>query len=303
MATMHPWPASNSSEPSSVQIRAGETTVPPSSERPPGSQRLSLVVAYLGTSFRGFALQPGQLTVAGALSAALQRHLRHPVELTCAGRTDAGVHAWGQVVSFDARSDVDPQALQRSVNKALHPAVVVREAEVVDATFDARRSATGRRYYYRVLNTPVADPFQAATAWHVAIPLDLRAMRLACDPLYGEHDFSSFCRRPRARPAPEATGPAPEVPLVRRVRFADWASLDGGILRFEIEASSFCHQMVRSVVGTMVQIGLGRRRAGDMSAIVAARDRATAAQPAPPHGLCLWEVSYRQPNQVGGQAV
>ena len=245
--------------------------------------RVRLVVAYLGTGYRGFALQPGQVTVAGALSAALQRHLRHPVDLTCAGRTDAGVHAWGQVVSFDARPDVDPVALARSVNKALHPAVVVREAEVVAASFDARRSATGRRYYYRVLNRPVLDPFGAATAWHVPAPLDLRAMRLACDPLYGEHDCSSFCRRPRG---------APDVSLVRRVRFADWADLGDGMLRFEIEASSFCHQMVRSVVGTMVEIGLGRRRAGDMSGIIAAGDRSAAGQPAPPHGLCLWEVTY-----------
>jgi tRNA pseudouridine38-40 synthase len=205
------------------------------------------------------------------------------VELTCAGRTDAGVHAWGQVVSFDARDDVDPLALQRSLNKALRPWVVVRQAEMTAPDFDARRWATGRRYFYRVLNTPVPDPFQAATSWHVAAPLDVRAMRLACDPLYGEHDFSSFCRRPRG---------APQASLVRRVRFADWESLGDGVLRFDIEASSFCHQMVRSVVGTMVEVGLGRRRAGEMSGIVAAADRAVAGQPAPPHGLCLWEVSY-----------
>jgi tRNA pseudouridine38-40 synthase len=245
--------------------------------------RLRLVVAYQGTDFRGFAIQPGQVTVAGVLTTALARHLRHPVELTCAGRTDAGVHAWGQVVSLDARADVDPVALQRSVNKSLHPTVVVREATVVSDDFDARRSATGRRYRYRVLNLPVADPFQAATAWHVPTPLDLRAMRLACDPLYGEHDFSSFCRKPRG---------APEIPLVRRMRFADWAALGDGVLRFEIEGSSFCHQMVRSVVGTLVDIGRGKRRAGEMSGIIAAGHRGTAGAPAPPHGLCLWEVTY-----------
>jgi tRNA pseudouridine38-40 synthase len=134
-----------------------------------------------------------------------------------------------------------------------------------------------------VLNFPLADPFQAATSWHVAAPLDVRAMRLACDPLYGEHDFASFCRRPRG---------APEASLVRSVRFADWQPLGGGVLRFDIEASSFCHQMVRAVVGTMVEVGLGRRRAGEMAGIVAAGDRAAAGQLAPPHGLCLWEVSY-----------
>jgi tRNA pseudouridine38-40 synthase len=217
---------------------------------------------------------------------ALERYLRHPVELTCAGRTDSGVHAWGQVVGFDARPDVDLEGLVRSANRQLGPAVVVRAAAVMPEGWDARRSATGRRYRYTVLNRPVADPFRAATAWHVPAPLDLRAMQLACDPLIGSHDFSSFCRRPDVAPSAEP------VSLVRKVRFADWTDRGDGILRFEIEASSFCHQMVRSAVGTMVEMGLGKRRAGEMTAVLAARTRAAAGQPAPPHGLCLWEVSY-----------
>ncbi|MGI8492189.1 MAG: tRNA pseudouridine(38-40) synthase TruA, partial [Acidimicrobiales bacterium] len=151
---------------------------------------------------------------------------------------------------------------------------------------DARRSATGRRYRYSVVNRPEADPLLAATAWHVPTALNLRSMQLACDPLHGEHDFSSFCRRPPAGSEGQAAS------LVRRVRDARWADLGDGLLRFDIEASSFCHQMVRSVVGTMVEMGAGRRRAGDMTLIIAARDRAAAASPAPAHGLCLWEVSY-----------
>jgi tRNA pseudouridine38-40 synthase len=244
--------------------------------------RLALTVAYLGTGFRGFAAQPGQKTVAGVLVGVLERSLRHTIELTCAGRTDAGVHAWGQVVTFDARADTDPVVLQRSVNKALGPAIVVRRAVVVPATFDARRSATGRRYRYTVLNQTTADPFLAATSWHVARPLDRRAMQLACDPLYGEHDFSSFCRRPSN----------PGGSLVRRVRHADWVDGGDGTIRFDIEASSFCQQMVRALVGTMVEVGLGRRRAGEMTGILRARDRAASGQLAPPHGLCLREVTY-----------
>ena len=243
--------------------------------------RVRLLVAYLGAGFRGFAAQPGQRTVAGVLAGALERHLRHTVEITCAGRTDAGVHAWGQVVSFDARADVDLQALQRSVNRALRPEVAVRAASPAGADFDARRSATYRRYRYRVLNRPTPDPFQAALSWHVEAPLDLPAMRLACDPLYGEHDFGSFCRRP-----------APGVSLVRRVRDARFVDEGDGVLRFEIEASSFCHQMVRSVVGTLVEVGKGKRRAGELTGILAARDRGAAGGLAPPHGLCLWEVGY-----------
>jgi tRNA pseudouridine38-40 synthase len=242
--------------------------------------RVRLVVAYLGTGYHGFAIQPGLPTVAGALCAALERHLRHTVELVCAGRTDAGVHAWGQVVSFDARADVDLPGLQRAVNRALRPAIVVRAADVAAPDFDARHAATGRRYRYTVLNRQVGDPFVAGTAWQVERPLDLAAMRLACDPLVGEHDFSSFCRRP------------PKGSLVRLVRDARWVPAGDDVLRFEIEASSFCHQMVRSVVGTLVDVGSGRRRAGDMAAIIRARDRSAASQPAPPHGLCLWDVSY-----------
>jgi tRNA pseudouridine38-40 synthase len=244
--------------------------------------RIRMDVAYVGTGYHGFATQPGQKTVGGALVAAIERNLRHTIELTCAGRTDAGVHAWAQVVTFEARADLDPAALQRAINKTLGPGIVVRAATRVAPEFDARRSATGRRYRYTVLNRPVADPFLSATTWHVAAPLDLRVMQLACDPLYGEHDFSSFCRRP----------PVEGASLVRRVRFADWADLGDGMLRFEIEATSFCQQMVRAVVGTMVDMGRGRRRAGEMAAILRARNRAEAGSLAPPHGLCLWDVTY-----------
>lgn len=244
-------------------------------------RRVRLLVAYLGTGFKGFAAQPGQRTVAGVLSAALERHLRHTVEITCAGRTDSGVHAWGQVVTFDARADVDLPALVRSTNRALRPEVAVRAAAPAGADFDARRSATYRRYRYQVLNRPGPDPFRAALSWHVEAPLDLSAMRLACDPLIGEHDFGSFCRRP-----------APDASLVRRVRDARWVTERAGVLRFEIVASSFCHQMVRSVVGTLVEVGRGRRKAGEMTGIIAARDRSAAGGLAPPQGLCLWEVGY-----------
>lgn len=279
---MPPWPASNSSENlSELTLFAPEAGVAvPAAVSAQPTVGVRLVVSYLGGGYHGFAAQPGQVTVAGALTAALERHLRHTVGLTCAGRTDAGVHAWGQVVSFLARHDVDLPALTRSVNRALRPSIVVRSASVAGPGFDARRSATGRRYRYTIVNRPVPDPFWAATAWHVERPLDLGAMRLGCDPLYGEHDFSSFCRRP------------PVGSMIRVVRDARWHDLGDGVLRFEIEASSFCQQMVRSLVGTLVDMGLGRRRAGEMSTIVRSGDRARAGQLAPPQGLCLWEVSY-----------
>jgi len=246
--------------------------------------RVRLVVAYDGAPFHGFALQPGQVTVAGVLKASIDRALGADVTLVGAGRTDSGVHAWGQVVTFDADGErFDALELQRSVNGTLGPAIVVRAVDVVDAGFDARRSASSRRYRYTVLNRGVPDPFLAATTWHVADDLSVRAMRLACDPIFGEHDFSSFCRLPKRDP---------QASLVRRVDEARWVDLGDGLLRFEIEASSFCHQMVRSLVGTMVEIGRGRRKAGDMAGILRARNRSRAGHLAPPRGLCLWSVTY-----------
>jgi tRNA pseudouridine38-40 synthase len=216
-----------------------------------------LLVAYVGTGFHGFARQRGVTTVAGELAAALERVVRHPVELTCAGRTDAGVHAWGQVVSLDLVANADLERVQRSVNKLLAPAVVVREVEWAAAGFNARHSALSRRYRYSISCSRWVDPFTAATTWDVGVDLDLRGMQAACDPLLGLHDFASFCHVPRDRPGP----------LVRRVLSAEWSDLGQGSLRFEIEAASFCHQMVRSIVGLLVEVGLGRRKAGEVAAV------------------------------------
>ena len=257
--------------------------------------KVRLLVAYDGSGFSGFAANAGVETVGGTLAGAIGRALGHPVVLTCAGRTDAGVHAWGQVVSFDTPVEgLDLVGLRRSVNRQCGPRIVVRDAAAVPESFDARHSARARRYHYSVLNREVPDPFLAATAWHVEAPLDVAAMRLACDPLIGEHDFSAFCRRPKAQSG------RPEPSLVRRVLDARWDDLGEGRLRFVIEATSFCHQMVRSVVGTLVEMGSGRRRAGHMRAILASADRARAGQLAPAHGLCLWTVVYDRDGRVGG---
>ena len=246
--------------------------------------RVRMVVAYDGRPFHGFAPNPGVKTVGGTLVTTLERILGHPVTISCAGRTDSGVHGWGQVVTFDAREeDLDLDRLQRSVNKICGPSVVVRAADVVPPTFDARHSALARCYRYTVLNRPVPDPFLAATAWHVEEPLDLATMRLGCDPLIGEQDFSSFCRVPKG---------VDHYTMVRRVVDARWHDLGDGVLRFDIEASSFCQQMVRAIVGLLVDVGRGRRRAGDVAAVLRAHDRSAASPLAPPHGLVLWEVRY-----------
>jgi tRNA pseudouridine38-40 synthase len=247
--------------------------------------RVRLLVAYDGTDFRGFAANPGVVTVGGTLRDAVERVIGSAVTVTAAGRTDAGVHARGQVVTFDGPDGIDLDRLRRSVNGLCAPSIVVRQAEIAPAGFDARFSAEWRRYCYTVLNTEVPDPFLARTAWHVPQPLDVAVMRLACDPIIGEHDFSSFCR------APKVGEGEPPATLVRRVIEATWRPV-GACVVFEIRARSFCHQMVRALVGFMVDTGRDRRRAGDMRAALHARDRAATADIAPPHGLCLWDVGY-----------
>jgi tRNA pseudouridine38-40 synthase len=244
-----------------------------------------LLVAYDGTGFRGFAPQPDQHTVGGVIAGAVTKVLRHDVELSIAGRTDAGVHGWGQVVSFEAPPGLDPDRLRASLNGMLGPEVVVRAAELVRAGFDARRSASWRHYRYTIVNRPEPDPFLARYAWWIPQPLDLRALRLAADPFVGEHDFASFCRR-------RSTGVSTTV---RRVFDSSWLDLGDGLLRYEVRASAFCWQMVRSIVGTLAEVGLGKRRPGEMLAILRSGDRAVAGPVAPAAGLCLWEVGYDPP--------
>jgi tRNA pseudouridine38-40 synthase len=250
--------------------------------------RVRLTVAYDGSPFHGVAENEGVATVGGALRKSLERILGHPVVLAVAGRTDRGVHAWGQIVTFDAdpaRLDLD--ALPRALNSLCRPSIVVRGAEVVAPDFHARFSATARVYRYHIYNEPFPNPFVHTASWHVPQPLDLAAMRNASIPFVGTHDFASFCKREKPEQA-DATEPS----LVREVRRAEWSRAADGMLVFEIEASSFCRQMVRSIVGTLVDVGLGKHRAGDVPARLRARDRSAAGQVAPPEGLVLWEVRY-----------
>ncbi len=208
--------------------------------------------------------------------------LRAGVELTCAGRTDAGVHAWGQVVSVPVAADVDPDRVRRAVNGQLAPEVVVRDRRARGRRL-RRRDVTPvpRAYRYTVVNRDAPDPFLARYAWWIPEPLDLTRLRLATDPFLGEHDFASFCRR-----GPQGTT------TVRRVLDAGWTVRRDGILDLDIRATAFCWQMVRSIVGTIVDVGAGRIRPGDVLRILRSHDRNAAGRVAPPHGLSLRSVEY-----------
>jgi tRNA pseudouridine38-40 synthase len=240
-----------------------------------------LDLAYDGTGFRGWARQSsGVRTVQGVLEEALARVVGQPVSLSVAGRTDAGVHAEGQVASFPGPPDLDLARLQRSLNSMLGPEVVVNRVRPAASGFDARHSATGREYLYRLDTAPIPDPFTARFVWHRPGRLDTRSMRGAAGHLLGEHDFASFCRAPRDGSS-----------TVRRVRRVA-VSVRGERVDLRVSANAFCHQMVRSVVGTLVAVGDGRMAAEAMPDVLRARSRSAARPPAPPHGLCLIRVQY-----------
>lgn len=238
---------------------------------------VKLVLAYDGSGFRGFARQPRVRTVQGLLEETLERVLGEVPKLSVAGRTDAGVHALGQVVSFEA--GLDPARIQRSVNRLLAPEVVVGEAALAPEGFDARHSATAREYAYRIRIAEWPDPFTARFEWHRPGALALGQMRQAARLLVGEHDFSSFCRPPA------------EGGTIRHLRLLSVSRAEDTLL-IRAVADSFLHQMVRSLVGTLVEVGRGRLDPGAMPAILAARDRSAAGPVAPPDGLTLLRVRY-----------
>lgn len=252
----------------------------------PAIRRVRLHLAYHGGPFRGFARNVGVETVEGTLSAAVARIVGHEPTISAAGRTDAGVHARMQVVSLDVPAGSDLGAFVRSLNSLCAPHIVVNSASWEADDFDARSSATSRMYRYTVLNTGPADPMLTDRAWHVWEPLSLPLMNLSCDAVIGEQDFSAFCRAP----APVPGRPAPS--LRRYVMDAGWSDKGDGTLIFEIRANAFCHQMVRSLVGFLVDVGTRRRPPSDMRRVLLTRDRAHGSRVAPPQGLTLWDVSY-----------
>ncbi|MGI8407083.1 MAG: tRNA pseudouridine(38-40) synthase TruA [Actinomycetota bacterium] len=238
-------------------------------------------LAYDGEPYRGFARQPEKRTVQGDLEVALSRCLNRTVEAFGAGRTDAGVHALGQVVSVPgAPDDVDPERLKASLNSMLGPAMVVSSVQLAPHDWHARFDARSRTYIYAILNRPLPDPFLARTSWHVPARLDLVQMNESAGHLLGERDFSSFGRL--SDPAVSAVRTLFELKIWRA----------GALVLVKARASAFLQQMVRSLVGTLALAGQGRRSPDDVLAMLAARDRSSTGPVAPPEGLCLVAVEY-----------
>jgi tRNA pseudouridine38-40 synthase len=243
---------------------------------------IRLTLAYDGTGFRGWARQPdpSTRTVEGVLAAHLERVLREVVKLSVAGRTDAGVHARGQVASFSTDSSVRPERLQKALNGALAPELVVIDAAYASEGFDARFSAKAREYVYRIHETALPDPFTARFVWHRPGSLRLGPMREAARLLVGEHDFASFCRHPG--------GDRSTVRDLRRLT----VGRKGDVLSIRAVGNAFLHHMVRSLVGTLVAVGDGKLEAGAIMEILDARDRDAAGRPAPARGLTLERVHF-----------
>ena len=244
--------------------------------------QLRLTIEYDGTAYQGWQVQPNAPTIQETLERALATALREPMRVRGAGRTDAGVHACGQVAAVRVtRVPPDLPRLLKSLNALTPNDIAVRDVAVVDDAFDPRRDAHSRVYEYRILNAPAPSPFWWRYAWHVPDALDARAMDDAAKRLEGEHDFEAF----------RGADPVPVRSTVRRV-LESAVQVDAPFVVFRIEATAFLKHMVRNVVGTLVEIGRGARPVDALAELLAARDRTRAGATAPAHGLLLVRVRY-----------
>lgn len=238
------------------------------------------LVEYDGTAYHGFQILSEKLSVQGALEQVLQRLTGQPTRIRYAGRTDAGVHAQGQVIAADVMWRHSLDDLERAWNALLPADIAVREvARVIDPGFHPRFSARSRVYRYAVWTAPWRSPLQQRYSHHEPRPLDVERMNQAAALLVGSHDFASFGQ------------PTQGDCTVRQVMRAVWQPADW-MLHFEIEANAFLRRMVRTVVGTLLEVGKGQRSVENVGLVLAAHDRALAAPPAPACGLCLVEVKY-----------
>ncbi|HTY76350.1 MAG TPA: tRNA pseudouridine(38-40) synthase TruA [Candidatus Bathyarchaeia archaeon] len=242
-----------------------------------------MTLAYDGTDFAGWQVQPDRPTVQGLVREACRRILGEPVKVTGASRTDAGVHALRQVASLATASALEVGQLARGLNALLPAAVRVLDAREAPPGFDARRSALGKRYLYVMDRGRVAHPILRRFAWHPRFPLDVAAMRSALGAVRGKHDFQAFCAAPGRGRTPTCT--------VRSARLI----ARGEQLAVLLSADSFLHHMVRNIVGSLVEVGRGAQPPSWMSALLAGRDRTRSGPTAPPQGLFLVRVLYADP--------
>lgn len=245
--------------------------------------RYKCIIAYDGTAFAGYQVQPEKRTIQSELESALGKmHKGQKVKVIASGRTDAGVHAKGQVIHFDSSLEFPVENWQKALNALLPSDIVVLDVKQVSNSFHARFNPIGKEYRYVITRSPLRDPFKRNYAYYYPYLLDFEAMREAISCLVGTHDFTSFC--------------ATNTNVVDKVRTIYTIELneDGDLLTFRFVGTGFLYNMVRILVGTLLEVGSGKRKACDMLEIVAKQDRQFAGKTAPGHGLYLWEVFYSE---------
>lgn len=275
----------------------------------PCHQTWKLTLAYDGTDFSGWQIQPGEPTVQGELQAALGRVTGERPLPQGSGRTDAGVHALGQVASFELQANIPPENLQRALNRTLPPAIRVIESRTMQGSFHARHSTVSKTYEYRVFRGAICPPFLARYVHACAWPMDVGALERSARMFLGEHDFLSFSAtdpdlasretssndQAPTVPSELALGPIGKQGAIRTIYASNWEccqSQDGDLLIYRVRGNGFLHHMVRNLVGTMLDVGRGYMDIGRIPEILAARSRAIAGPTAPAQGLFLRSVEY-----------
>jgi tRNA pseudouridine38-40 synthase len=241
---------------------------------------IKLTVEYDGTDYYGWQIQRSGKTVQAVLEKAVSTLVGRPTRIIGSGRTDAGVHAFGQVANFKSDKDLHPYRVQRALNALTPEDVTIKTVEIVPDSFDARRQGRSRIYEYRILNRPSPSPFHRRYTWHVHDSLDIAAMREAITCLQGEHDFSSF------------RGAGCDAAHPVRTVYASSINQSGDLIVFTVEATAFLRHMVRNLVGTLVEVGRHQRSLRSFAALLHARDRTQAGMKAPAQGLFLMDVKY-----------
>jgi tRNA pseudouridine38-40 synthase len=240
-----------------------------------------LTIEYDGTDFHGWQRQKNDRTVQETIEEALGVMTREKVVVIGSGRTDAGVHALGQVAGFKTRARIDAEAFLKGLNSLLPPDVVIRGCKRVPNEFHARFDVKAKRYRYRILNRNIAPALGRRFVWHIRKPLDTAAMADGAAVLLGSHDFKAF----------EGVG-SPRAHSVRTIALSRLRASHGGRLSYDIEANGFLRFMVRNIVGTLVEVGLGKLSAREIQNILQSKDRSRAGATAPPQGLLLMTVIY-----------
>lgn len=243
-------------------------------------KNLKLIIEYEGTNYHGWQRQKGALTIQGVIEDAIYAVSKERVKLISSGRTDAGVHALGQIANFHTESSLDAISWQRALNSLLPQDIVIKKTDFVPLDFHSRYSANGKVYRYVILNSPLPSVFYRNYAWHIQYPLNLRKMRKGMRYLKGTHDFSSFRAASSTSKNPIKT--IKYIEMEKRMNF----------ITIIIEADGFLHHMVRNIVGTLVEVGRGKIEPEEVKRILVLKDRRKAGPTAPPHGLYLVEVKY-----------